>query len=30
MAPNWTSMEAYRRDVRFHPAEQMRHKRKKR
>jgi type VI secretion system protein ImpH len=28
MAPNWTSMEAYRRDARFHPAERMRHKRK--
>jgi type VI secretion system protein ImpH len=27
MAPNWTSMEAYRRDARFHPAERMRHKR---
>lgn len=27
MAPNWTSLEAYRRDARFHPAERMRHKR---
>jgi type VI secretion system protein ImpH len=27
MAPNWTSMEAYRRDARFHPAERMRYKR---
>jgi type VI secretion system protein ImpH len=27
MAPNWTSVEAYRRDARFHPAERMRHKR---
>jgi type VI secretion system protein ImpH len=27
MAPNWTSMKAYRRDARFHPAERMRHKR---
>jgi type VI secretion system protein ImpH len=30
MAPNWTSMEAYRRDARFHPAERMRHKRRRR
>jgi len=29
MAPNWTSMEAYRRDARFHPAERMRHKRRR-
>jgi type VI secretion system protein ImpH len=29
MAPNWTSDEAYRRDARFHPAERMRHKRKR-
>ena len=29
MAPNWTSSEAYRRDARFHPAERMRHKRKR-
>ena len=28
MAPNWTSLEAYRRDARFHPAERMRHKRR--
>jgi type VI secretion system protein ImpH len=27
MAPNWTRIEAYRRDARFHPAERMRHKR---
>jgi type VI secretion system protein ImpH len=27
MAPNWTSIKAYRRDARFHPAERMRHKR---
>jgi type VI secretion system protein ImpH len=27
MAPNWTSVEAYRRDARFHPAERMRYKR---
>jgi type VI secretion system protein ImpH len=27
MAPNWTSVEAYRRDARFHPAERMRQKR---
>jgi type VI secretion system protein ImpH len=26
MSPNWTSAEAYRRDARFHPAERMRHK----
>jgi type VI secretion system protein ImpH len=30
MAPNWTSMEAYRRDARFHPAERMKHKRRRR
>jgi type VI secretion system protein ImpH len=30
MAPNWTSMEAYRRDARFHPAERMRLKRTRR
>lgn len=29
MAPNWTSMDAYRRDARFHPAERMRHKRRR-
>jgi type VI secretion system protein ImpH len=29
MAPNWTSMEAYRRDARFHPAERMRYKRER-
>jgi type VI secretion system protein ImpH len=29
MAPNWTSMQAYRRDARFHPAERMRHKRRR-
>jgi type VI secretion system protein ImpH len=28
MAPNWTSLDTYRRDARFHPAERMRHKRK--
>jgi type VI secretion system protein ImpH len=28
MAPNWTSMEAYRCDARFNPAERMRSKRK--
>jgi type VI secretion system protein ImpH len=28
MAPNWTSIERYRRDARFHPAERMKHKRK--
>jgi type VI secretion system protein ImpH len=27
MAPNWTLMDAFRRDARFHPAERMRHKR---
>jgi len=27
MVPNWTSKEAYRRDVRFHPTERVRHKR---
>jgi type VI secretion system protein ImpH len=27
MAPNWTSVEAYRRDARFHPAERMRQRR---
>jgi type VI secretion system protein ImpH len=27
MAPNWTSVEAYRRDARFHPAERMRYER---
>lgn len=27
MAPNWASMEAYRRDARFHPGERMRLKR---
>ena len=27
MAPNWTSMEAYRQDAKFHPAERIRHKR---
>lgn len=26
MSPNWTAVEAYRRDARFHPAERMRHK----
>ena len=30
VAPNWTSMEAYRRDAKFHPAERMRHKRERR
>jgi type VI secretion system protein ImpH len=30
MAPNWTSVEAYRRDARFHPAERMRHERERR
>jgi type VI secretion system protein ImpH len=30
MAPNWTSMEATRRDARFHPAERMRLKRRRR
>jgi type VI secretion system protein ImpH len=29
MAPNWTSMEATRRDARFHPAERMRLKRRR-
>ena len=29
MAPNWTTMEAYRRDARFHPAERMRLKRRR-
>jgi len=29
MAPNWTSMEAYRHDARFHPAERMRYKRER-
>jgi type VI secretion system protein ImpH len=29
MAPNWTSMEAHRRDARFHPAERMKLKRKR-
>jgi type VI secretion system protein ImpH len=29
MAPNWTSLEEYRRDARFHPAERMRHKRRR-
>ncbi len=29
MAPNWTSIEAYRRDARFHPAERMRYKRER-
>jgi type VI secretion system protein ImpH len=29
MAPNWTSAEAYRRDARFHPAERVRHNRKR-
>jgi type VI secretion system protein ImpH len=29
MAPNWTSMEAYRRDAKFYPAERMRHKRER-
>lgn len=29
MAPNWTSVETYRRDARFHPAERMRHKRRR-
>ena len=28
VAPNWASTEAWRCDARFHPAEQMRHKRK--
>jgi type VI secretion system protein ImpH len=27
MSPNWTSLEAFRRDARFHPAERMRQKR---
>jgi type VI secretion system protein ImpH len=27
MAPNWTSLEGFRRDARFHPADRMRHKR---
>lgn len=30
VAPNWTSMEAYRRDAKFHPAERMQHKRERR
>jgi type VI secretion system protein ImpH len=30
MAPNWSSNEEYRRDAKFHPAERMRHKRKRR
>jgi type VI secretion system protein ImpH len=29
MAPNWASDNKYRRDARFHPAERMRHKRKR-
>jgi type VI secretion system protein ImpH len=29
MAPNWASMETYRRDARFHPAERMTFKRRK-
>jgi type VI secretion system protein ImpH len=29
MAPNWTSQAVYRQDARFHPAERMRHKRKR-
>jgi type VI secretion system protein ImpH len=29
MAPNWTSNAVYRQDARFHPAERMRHKRKR-
>ncbi len=29
MSPNWTSLEAFRRDARFHPAERMRHKRRR-
>jgi type VI secretion system protein ImpH len=29
MAPNWTSLDAYRRDARFHPAERMSHKRRR-
>jgi type VI secretion system protein ImpH len=29
MAPNWTNVEAYRRDARFHPAERMRLKRRR-
>jgi type VI secretion system protein ImpH len=29
MAPNWTSKETNRRDARFHPAERMRHKRRR-
>ena len=28
MAPNWTSLEPYRRDARFHPADRMRQKRR--
>ena len=29
MAPNWTSMEVYHRDAKFHPAERIRHKRER-
>ncbi len=29
MAPNWTSTEKFRRDARFHPAERMKHKRRR-
>ena len=29
MAPNWTSVEVYRRDAKFHPAERIRHKRER-
>ena len=30
IAPNWASVEAYRQDARFHPADRMRHQRQRR